>query len=591
MPGGLAAYLQELRLSCLQPPGEVEPDVDQRDLGLDDAAKFREEEDLKAGAVMKGTLEPGEGEERPQEGDLVFLHYSVMSEHKDVLASTDAAHGGSGHPQPFVLGKGRRMLRGMELGVMEMARGERALLDIQPSYAFLHKDSGLPLPEGLRREAPVVVDVTLTSWLPGASVRCVGTASDVFLRTLQPGKGWETPRPPFEVQLHLEARDASTTGRPGEGQPYFSTSSGEPLACTLGAGQLPPGVEAALQAMQRQQEAVAYCPTSQLRGGSLVPDPPGQEASSSGRAAEDYAEFKLQLLEFSQVRDMTGDGGVVKRIARKGEGEFPLDCPLEDSRVRLHYRLKAEGSSDWLLDSRGADGQAAPLEFETGMGEMPEALDMCARLMLRGELAVVTATWRYAFDGRDDAPQGLPAGGRVQFEVELLGFEREANEHQLAGPAKLERCSKLKEQGNTLFKQGKTRLARAKYGRALKVVERAMDLETEEQVAEASRLKASCLLNMARCAEREQEWGEARSWCTKAINEDDGYAKAYFRRAVVAAHLGDEQAAQDDLALCAAIDPSTADECERELRRMEKRTAAAQAKQAAAMKGFLDARR
>lgn len=60
---------------------------------------------------------------------------------------------------------------------------------------------------------------------------------------------------------------------------------------------------------------------------------------------------------------------------------------------------------------------------------------------------------------------------------------------------------------------------------------------------------------------------------------------------MVAAHLGDEQAAQDDLALCAAIDPSTADECERELRRMEKRTAAAQAKQAAAMKGFLDARR
>lgn len=81
----------------------------------------------------------------------------------------------------------------------------------------------------------------LTAWLPGAGVRCVGAASDVFLRTLQPGQGWETPRPPFEVQLHLEARTASTTGRPGEGQPYFSTSSGEPLACALGAGQLPPG--------------------------------------------------------------------------------------------------------------------------------------------------------------------------------------------------------------------------------------------------------------------------------------------------------------------------------------------------------------
>ena len=73
-------------------------------------------------------------------------------------------------------------------------------------------------------------------------------------------------------------------------------------------------------------------------------------------------------------------------------------------------------------------------------------------------------------------------------------------------------------------------------------------------------------------------------------SEDDGYAKAYFRRAVLAAQLGDEQAAQDDLALCAAIDPSTAGECERELRRMEKRAAAAEAKQAAAMKGFLGPR-
>lgn len=29
---------------------------------------------------------------------------------------------------------------------------------------------------------------------------------------------------------------------------------------------------------------------------------------------------------------------MVKRIVRKGEGEFPMDCPLEDSRVRVHYR-------------------------------------------------------------------------------------------------------------------------------------------------------------------------------------------------------------------------------------------------------------
>ena len=40
------------------------------------------------------------------------------------------------------------------------------------------------------------------------------------------------------------------------------------------------------------------CPTSQLCGGKLLPDPPD---AREGEAAMDYAEFKLQLLDFSQV--------------------------------------------------------------------------------------------------------------------------------------------------------------------------------------------------------------------------------------------------------------------------------------------------
>lgn len=172
------------------------------------------------------------------------------------------------------------------------------------------------------------------------------------------------------------------------------------------------GVEAALGAMQRQQEAVLLCPASQLCGGGLVPEPPGAAAPRAGAAAPDYAEVRLQLLDFTQVggwgssggvlrgwctlrgrsrgctrhgrsarlqqslaatgrarpasrrsvmlasvappdcsspchpppspcvqvRDMAGDGQVMKRIVRKGEGEFPIDCPLEDSHVRVHVR-------------------------------------------------------------------------------------------------------------------------------------------------------------------------------------------------------------------------------------------------------------
>ena len=56
--------------------------------------------------------------------------------------------------------------------------------------------------------------------------------------------------------------------------------------------------------MQREQEAVAWCPVRQLCGGKLMPDPPDAAgaAAATGVAAEDYAEFKLQLLDFSQAR-------------------------------------------------------------------------------------------------------------------------------------------------------------------------------------------------------------------------------------------------------------------------------------------------
>ena len=49
--------------------------------------------------------------------------------------------------------------------------------------------------------------------------------------------------------------------------------------------------------------------------------------------------------------------------------------------------------------------------------------------------------------------QGL-AAGRVEFEVELLGFE-EAHQQSLSGADKLERAARLKDQGNQLFKQAR----------------------------------------------------------------------------------------------------------------------------------------
>jgi hypothetical protein len=80
----------------------------------------------------------------------------------------------------------------------------------------------------------------------------------------------------------------------------------------------------------------------------------------------------------------------------------------------------------------------------------------------------------------------------------------------------------------------------------------------------------------------------ARPARCRCCSEDDGYAKAYFRLAALSTWLGEYESAREDLAICAQLDESTAEECERELRRVEAREQAAEAKQRGALKGFFD---
>lgn len=199
-----------------------------------------------------------------------------------------------------------------------------------------------------------------------------------------------------------------------------------------------------------------------------------------------------------QVRDVTGTGEVLKKRVREGTGEFPVDCPLHDTTLRLHYRTRAAAGGKaepgpWAYDSRAATPDGQPLEVDSGgqvtgrmqaaffswemhtaavpcvcvamansmvalsmqlwgsrpvpapscavaravaagCGELPEGLELVLKLMVPGELALANADaapgGRYGYQGRDDCPAGLAeavasGSGRVEWEVELVDFERE----------------------------------------------------------------------------------------------------------------------------------------------------------------------
>lgn len=87
--------------------------------------------------------------------------------------------------------------------------------------------------------------------------------------------------------------------------------------------------------------------------------------------------------------------------------------------------------------------------------------------------------------------QGLAEDVDVEFEVTLLDFDKQPNWHAMTADDKISRAELLKEQGNKIFRLGAEQYARAgqKWQKAMKLLDNAFDIETEEQVCLRHALK------------------------------------------------------------------------------------------------------
>ncbi|XP_075104724.1 peptidyl-prolyl cis-trans isomerase PASTICCINO1-like isoform X2 [Nicotiana tabacum] len=100
----------------------------------------------------------------------------------------------------------------------------------------------------------------------------------------------------------------------------------------------------------------------------------------------------------TQVRDVLGDGRLIKCRIRDGRGEFPMDCPLQDSLLRVHYKGLLLNEEKTVFFDTKFNNNGQPLEFSSGEGLVPQGFEMCVRLMLPGEIALVTWPPDYAYD-------------------------------------------------------------------------------------------------------------------------------------------------------------------------------------------------
>ncbi len=447
-------------------------------------------------------------------------------------------------------------------------------------------------PRGASAKQPLFCEVELLAF---HAVKVVPHAPGlVTKRVLREGAGLETPHAPYEVTVRLDA--ALPRRWPGGGAPPEAANAlfaSREVRFALGSDAAPPSLQAALASMRPGERAALFCaPACAAQPAAALPE----LRAAQPAALLDGVDYSAELVSFVQVRDLHGDGSLLKRRLQPGRGDFPVDCPIRDCALRCHVAVWALGADGArveppLSDTRAPGGEA--LAFDLATGAQPPGLEAALRLMLPGEVARVTAAARHAYDapagGRWARPPGLLPGAAVEWELQLLDFTHPVNWYQAEPAEILAEAAAAKEAGVALFRDGAWAHARQRFEALAAQLAGLRGLEDEEEAA-AVALRAVCLLNAAAAAQKLGEHAAAAQRCTEVLERMGGGAapaKALYRRAVSRTALGDWAGAAEDLDAARVADPTAAPDCDRQAAKLKAAQRAAAQSARAQLGGFL----
>ncbi|KAG6430648.1 hypothetical protein SASPL_108720 [Salvia splendens] len=464
------------------------------------------------GSLMKALIRPGAGEKTPIEGDQIIYHCTIRTLDGVVVESTRSEYGGNGIPKRQVLGKSKIIL-GLLEGFPTMLKGEVAMFKVKPELHYGEEDCPVSVPDGFPKDDELHFEIELIEF---SKVKVITEDLGVLKKVEEDGQGWEQPREPYEVKAWI-------SGKSGDGKVIYSHTHGEPFLFTYGKSEIPKGLELGIGTMTRGEKAVIYVTKEYLTQCPLMPSIEGVSEVN----------FEVELLHFVQVRDVLGDGRLIKRRLRDGRGEFPMDCPLHDSLLRVHYKgMLLDEENTVFYDTRVNNTDHQPFEFRSGEGLVPEGFEMCTRLMLPGEIASVTCPPDYAYD-KFPRPANVPQGAYVKWEIELLDYEKQKDWTGFNFREIMDAVEKIKGTGNRLFKEGKYELAKAKYEHDL------------------------LHLNMAACLLKIGEYRKSVESCNKVLDANPAHVKALYRRGMAYMAVGNFEEARADFNKMMSVDKSS----------------------------------
>ncbi|CAN6724001.1 unnamed protein product [Malus baccata var. baccata] len=520
---------------------------------------------IAAGALMKAVMRPGGGDSTPSDGYQVVYHSTVRTLDGVIVESSRSEYGGKGTPIRHVLGKSK-IIVGLLEGIPTMLKGEVAMFKMKPQVHYGEDDCPVSAPSGFPKDDELHFEIEMIDFF---KAKVVSDDLGVVKKVITEGQGWESPREPYEVKAWISAKT-------GDGKVLVSRTQGEPFFFNFGKSEVPKGLEMGIGTMTRKEKAIIYVTKQYLTPSPFLPVVEGVEE----------VHFEVELAHFIQVRDMLGDGRLIKRRIHDGKGEFPMDCPLHDSLLRVHYKGMLLNEEKTIFYDTRVDNDGQPLEFCSGEGLVPEGFEMCVRLMLPEERALVTCPPDYAYD-KFPRPANVPEGAHIQWEIELLGFEMPKDWTGLNFQSIMDEAEKIRNTGNRLFKEGKFELAKAKYDKVLREFNHVNPQDDEEGKIFAN-TRNLLHLNVAACFLKMGECRKSIETCNKVLEANPGHVKALYRRGMAYMTLGDFEEAKSDFNKMIKLDKSTEADATAALQKVKQKEQEVEKKVRKQFKGLFD---
>lgn len=268
------------------------------------------------GGVLKEILRASTDNEQPMSGDTVFVHYvGTLLDGTKFDSSRDR-----GEKFSFEVGKGN-VIKGWDMGVPTMRRGELAKFTIRSEYAYGESGSPPTIPPN----ATLVFEIELFEF-HGEDLS-ENKDKSIVRRVITKGSGYAMPNDGSRVVVNIKGFE-TVSGRVFDERQNLEFEIGENTTSDGKKLNLCPGFELALLKFKKDEKSKIHIKSSQAWG--------SQGNTEFGLAPNTDVTYEIELVNFEKAKDtwqLNGDEKLEQSeiMKNKGTDMFKVNLDLKSS--------------------------------------------------------------------------------------------------------------------------------------------------------------------------------------------------------------------------------------------------------------------